>query len=48
MKSAVFAALLPFDRRVAILRAPVERVLRSTGHFVMRWLDARRERANLA
>lgn len=48
MKSAVFAALLPFDRRVAVLRAPVERVLRSTGHLVMRWLDARRVRANEA
>ncbi len=46
MKTAVFAALLPFDRRVAVLRAPVERVIRSAGHLVMRWLDARREQSN--
>lgn len=48
MRSAVFAALLPFDPRWAIVRAPVERVVRTTGHLLMRWLDARRDRANHA
>jgi hypothetical protein len=46
VKTVVMGALLPFDRRLVFVRAPVERVLRTTGALVMRWLDARRDRTN--
>jgi hypothetical protein len=46
MRATVVAALLPFDHRLVVLRAPVERVVRTAGKLVMRWLDARRTRGD--
>ena len=46
MRSAVLAAALWFEPRLAWTRAPVTGLARRTGGVIMRWLDRRRERLN--